>query len=620
MEELNYYPLLLIFAIAWGVPLVLSWLEIGKVPSVIVEIILGVIIGPFVLDLIEETPYMEFLAQTGFLFLIFLAGLEIDVNKIIASLSSLKISLKHILTNTFLLALMIYLGTLVLSYPFMWMLSKFYEVNIIYYTLLLPTVGIGITVPILKANGQIKRKFGQILLMQGSIATVMSILLISIFSGYLKNGLDLDLLLFNIIFIAFLVFYAIGRKLNRQRTFQKVIYKLEHAANQIKVRGAIGLFLAFVVIAAVIETELILGAFFAGLLLSLFITKDRSALLFKLDGMGYGFFIPIFFINVGINLDVSSLYEIGESLSFIGLLVLGFFITQTIPALSMTRLFGLKKASAGGILLSSRLGETVAGAQIGLSLGVISQSENAAIVAASILTCLIAPFTYSLLSKNDEEHKTIILFGGSRASLILAERFKMHGLSFMTYLQRKEMVPQFEAKSLPHQFISPLTPDVFKSLKVLSGDLVIVLTESNLLNQTLTSYVKKELDHNKIITRKQSVTHELVDNPMSDIKMVDHEELMASHIEDMVLRPNAVDSLSTSFDVYRIEEIDIRSREIHRKLVKEVAWPQTGSLVIQKRGGEVFIPHGNTHLLIGDQMTVIGTGSALAEFRRLLEG
>jgi len=485
--------------------------------------------------------------------------------------------------------------------------------------LLFPTVGISITVPILKASGEIKRKFGQILLMQGSIANLLSILLISIYSGYVKNGLDIELLLFNLLFIAFLVFHAIGKKLNRVRTFQKVIYRLEHAANQIKVRGAVALFFAFVVIASAVETEPILGAFFAGLLLSLFITKDRSALLFKLDGMGYGFFIPIFFISVGINLDVSSLYNIGESYGFILLLVAAFFITQTIPALSLVRLFGFKKAFAGGNLLSARLGETVAGAQIGLSLGVLTESENAALVTASIITCLLAPMIYNSLNKKDEEHKKVLVFGGSRASLLLAERFKLHDISFMTYLQREEIIQQFDQKSLPFEK-TKLSPELLKNLNILSGDLVVVLTESNFLNQQLTAYLKNELRHSKIITRRQSVTHDLVDNNFEGIKTVDHEELLAGHIEDMVLRPNAIDSLSTSFDVYRIEEISISNKQINRKLVKEIAFPQTGSLVIQKRGGEVFIPHGNTHLLIGDQITVIGNGAALAEFRRILEG
>ena len=202
MHHLDYYPLLLIFAIAWGVPLILSWLEIGKIPSVIVEIILGVMIGPFVLDWVGETPYMEFLANTGFLFLIFLVGLEIDVNKITTPLSAFHFKLKSILSNTFMLAMGIYLGTLALSFPALWLIGRFHDINVVFYALLFPTVGISITVPILKSSGEIKRKFGQILLMQGSIANLLSILLISIYYGYVKNGLDFDLLLFNFIFIA----------------------------------------------------------------------------------------------------------------------------------------------------------------------------------------------------------------------------------------------------------------------------------------------------------------------------------------------------------------------------------------------------------------------------------
>ena len=103
--EINYLPLFLIFIIAWVVPLVLSWLEIGKVPSVIVEIVLGVVIGPFVLNLVEKAEYLDFLANTGFLFLIFLAGLEIDVNKILTSFPKGKIKGIDLASNSLLLAL-----------------------------------------------------------------------------------------------------------------------------------------------------------------------------------------------------------------------------------------------------------------------------------------------------------------------------------------------------------------------------------------------------------------------------------------------------------------------------------------------------------------------------------
>ena len=127
--------------------------------------------------------------------------------------------------------------------------------------------------------------------------------------------------------------------------------------------------------------------------------------------------------------------------------------------------------------------------------------------------------------------------------------------------------------------------------------------------------------HHHIIVVENPTNHLLVGSGTIFIEpKIIHNFGFVGHIEDIVLRPNAIDSLATSFEVYRIEEITISNKAINRKLVKEVAFPPTGSLVIQKRGGEVFIPHGNTHLLLGDQLTVIGTGAALAEFRNILEG
>ena len=619
MESLNYYPLFIIFIIAWLVPLVLSWLEIGRVPAVIVEIVMGVVIGPFALDLVDDTPYMEFLSETGFLFLIFLAGLEIDVNKILSSFPKGRIKLIDLSTNTLLVSLVIYFGSLLLSLPFALLVNQFIEFDIVFFTFLLPTVALSITVPILKADGELKRKFGQIMLMEGAIATVMSIILISIYSGVLKNGFQVELLQFGLIFVVFIITYVAGKRLVRIRTFQKLLYRLEHAASQIKVRGTVALMLLFVIVAQYIDTELVMGAFFAGALLSLFVVKERSALLFKLDGMSYGFFIPIFFIMVGVKLDLSALTQFGESIPFIITLTMGFFLTQIIPALVMIKVFGLKKALAGGILLTARLGLTIAAAQIGLSLNVITTADNAGIVTAAIITSLLSPLLYKQLNRSSgEEIHNIILLGGSRASLFLAERLKMHNLSFITFLQKEDIMPEFEQKSIPFEKVEKITTGLLDNLEIRTGDLVIVLTELNYLNKVLTRYVQNNLGHGKIITRKQSATHDMI-SPESQIKLVDHDELIANHIEDVVMRPDAVDTLSTSFDVYRIEEIKVTKPEVDRKLVREIAFPPSGSLVIQRRDGEVFIPHGNTHLLLGDIMTVIGTGTALSEFRSILE-
>ncbi|WP_339607850.1 cation:proton antiporter [uncultured Roseivirga sp.] len=618
MNNLEYWPIFIIMSIAWLVPLVLSRLEISKVPSVIVEILMGVLVGPFVLGWIEETPITSFLAQTGFLFLIFLAGMEIDVNKIISSFPRGKIRSVDLLSNSLLVALFIYFGSLLLSLPFAWLMGQFIEVDLMFYTFLLPTVALSITVPILKAEGEFKRKFGQILLMEGAIATVMSIILISVYSGILKKGFQVELLLFAVIFIVFIVVYWLGKRLMKVRSFQQLLYRLEHAASQIRVRGAVALLFFFVVIAHLIGTELAMGAFFAGTLLSLFVVKERSALLFKLDGMSYGFFIPIFFIMVGVNLDISALTQFQESIPFILLLIAGVFITQLIPSFILIKVFGFRKALAGGILLTARMGLMIAAAQIGLSLGVISTADNAGIVTVAILISLISPLLYKMFNNIKEQHHNIYILGGSKASLYLAERLKMHDMSFITILQKRDILPEFDRKSLNYKHVECLNVEVISKIKLRTADLVIVLTESNNLNNELTHYIKNDLQHSKIITRKQSATHDLID-PHGEIKFVDHDEILANHIENMIASPDSVASLSQSFGGYRLEEIMISRTDINRKLVKEVPFPPSGSLVIQKRDGEVFIPHGNTHLLLGDIMTVIGSHAALAEFRNILE-
>ncbi|WP_258105603.1 cation:proton antiporter [Marinoscillum sp. MHG1-6] len=618
MHDINYWPLFIIIVIAWMVPLVLSWLEIGKLPSVIVEIIIGVLVGPFALDLIDETPYMDFLAITGFLFLIFLAGLEVDVSKIIASIPRKRPRVIDLVSNSMLLAIFIYAMSLALAYPFALIMNQFIEIDLIFYIILLPTAAIGIIVPIIKADGQMARKYGQTLLMEGAIATIMSIILISIYSGVLKKGFQIELLLFTVIFIVFMLTYMVGKRLMKQRNFQKLLYTLEHAASQIRVRGAVALLLLFIIIAHLIETELIMGAFFAGTALSLFMSKKRSALMFKLDGMSYGFFIPIFFIMVGVNLDLSALSEFRASVPFILTLAGGFFVTQIIPAFIMAKVFGWKKALAGGILLSARLGETIATAQIGLSLGVITSADNAAIVTASIITSIISPLAYNLFSQEKYTHFDIYILGGSRVSRFLSERFKMHGLSCITIIQREEVIPDFEKKGLDFRHVEKLDGSVIQKLSIRTNDLFIILTESDKLNVELTSFLKDELHHSKIITHKQPKT-KVMANAHEDMKLVDMDEIMANHVEDMIVRPDSISMLNKSFGDYRVEEIQITKGDVHRKMVKEIAFPPSGSLVLQKRNGEIFVPHGDTHLLNGDVLTVIGNATALAEFRTILE-
>ena len=180
MDTFNYWPLFIIFIIAWGIPLLISW------------------------------P-------------------KIDMEKMIGSLPKRRIRMIDVVSNSLLLAIFIYFGSLLLSVPFALLVSLFLDIDIVFLMLLLPTAALSITVPILKAGEELTRKFGQVLLMEGAMATIMSIILISTYSGVLQNGFQVKLLLFTVIFVVFVATYWVGKRLMSVCTFKKLLYTLEHA-------------------------------------------------------------------------------------------------------------------------------------------------------------------------------------------------------------------------------------------------------------------------------------------------------------------------------------------------------------------------------------------------------
>lgn len=611
-ETLVYLPLLIVFIVAWAVPMILSWFEVSKVPTVIVEIIMGVIIGPSVLDLLGDTPHLNFLSQTGFLFLIFLSGLALDIDKIISSMPK-KIRKIDLISNSFIVANIIYFGSLLLAWPASWVVSLFFEIDIIFFTILFPTVALSIIVPILKNDGELNRKFGQIILMVGAIATIMSIILISVYSGILQKGFQTELLLFLVIFVVFFASYYVGKQLIKVTLFKQIMYTLEHAASQIRIRGSIAVLLFFIVIADIINTEHVLGAFFAGTLLSMFLSKERSALLFKLDGMGYGFFIPIFFIMVGVNLDLSALTDFGQSIPFVLVLLAATFITQMIPTYLVTSIFGIKKTTAAGMLLSSRMGLMIATAQIGIALGIIGPAANAAIVITAIISSVLSPFLYKFLNVEGKKQYKLFIIGGNKTAGLLGERLKMHGVDFMIITGNQRSHNLFQDKGLNSMHTEFVGSQLYKELKIKPYHPVVVLTSSDANNTEVVKRFKNDFKHEKIYTIFNSSLKEIADN--SEIQLLDKYETMAAHFESAIVRPDTFQSLGEDFGTYHVEEIKMTNKSIDRKRVKDFAWHPSGSLVLLKRNTEMFVPHGDTHLLLGDIITVIGNEEALKDFR-----
>ncbi len=217
-------------------------------------------------------------------------------------------------------------------------------------------------------------------------------LLITVVVAALSDGLTLDILLIGLLFVAFfLMYYFGGMFFNRIKGVRRILEELSSATAQIKVRAAFTMMLIFVALAEMLGTEIILGAFLAGAIIALLKRPEDEGLIHQLDAIGYGFFIPIFFIMVGVDFNLTSLISSPSALLLVPLLLIAAAVVKLLPSLVFKTSFSWKQTLAAGTLLSSRLSLIIAASAIGLRIGVISEPFNAAIILVAITTVVIAP-------------------------------------------------------------------------------------------------------------------------------------------------------------------------------------------------------------------------------------
>ena len=616
----KFLPLLVIAAIAWITPIALSLLKLKKIPSVIVEIALGYFVGKYLLRNVDHESFriLEFFALTGFIFLMFLSGLEIDVDQILASLPRRKLTYKRFIRNPLLVSLFYFFLSVVLAFGGTLLLSRVVHIpHIWYFSLILVTTSVGIVVPVLKQRGEIKEHFGQHIIIAAAVADIFSIILFTITAIVYKNGFEIEILYLFGLFFFFIIFYSIGKRLKNIPLLKNLGYQLSHAASQIRIRSSVLMIMLFVVAAQFIGDEaVLLGAFLIGLALSSMLHRERSVMLLKLDGMGYGFFIPFFFIMVGEQFDPSALKEFDQSLIwFLVLLLITLFAIKILPALLWKQLFGIRRAIAGGFLMSSRLSLIIAASAVGLELGVITPGINTSFIIMAVITCFVSPVVYNLLSPESQlSGGKVIIIGGSHMAVVLARRLNMHGKKLVIIEKNSARASDILAKGLHCIEGDGKEAALYEKLKLNTHDYIIVNTGEAEENYLICEYLRKELMHDNIIS--------LVNTSDAEVKLtqlgvhtVDVVGVVATTIENLLLRPATYRALVESFEYFSVEEIQITKKEVDGLQFKEIPFHSDAIIIMVKRGNSFFIPQAETFFRVGDVLHVFGTQTAIQSTR-----
>jgi len=249
--------------------------------------------------------------------------------------------------------------------------------------------------PVLKDSGNLTTGFGQLVIAAGSIAEFGSIVLLSLFfSGKGSTSTSATLILLGVFGVVVLLVGLAISGFERSMRLGRVLQRLQDTTAQIRVRAAFVLLIGFTALADSVGFETILGAFAAGALLSL-IDRDEAMthpqFRVKLDAVGFGVFIPIFFVTSGVRFDLNALFANASTVARVPLFLLAIYLARGLPAFVYLRLLGRYRSAIAGVLQSTSLPFIVAATQIGLGLGVVSRASAAGLVAAGLLSVAISP-------------------------------------------------------------------------------------------------------------------------------------------------------------------------------------------------------------------------------------
>jgi Kef-type K+ transport system membrane component KefB len=383
--------LVLIPAVAVVAPILM--LSVGRwiaIPLVVFEIILGLLLGPAVLGWIVPDDLAAFFADFGLAMLFFLAGNEIDF-RLIRGRPLTRAAIGWIIS----LAAGLGLAALVAPH-----LSAVAFVGIA-----LTSTALGTIMPVLRDSGDLKTPFGIAVVALGAVGEFGPLLAISLFlSG--RSPLTATLVLIGFAMVAGIAIWLAARGTGHR--LHRLIAVTMHTSSQFGVRLVVLVLVALVGLSVILDLDMLLGAFTAGVLYRLLLSgapeNDKQLIEGKVEALGYGFLVPIFFIYTGVTFDLAALFAEGRTLGLLPIALLGMLVVRGLPSLLAAPPGSSRRdLTATALFGATGLPIIVAVTAIGVDAGDISTGTAAALVGAGMLSVLLFPLIGLSLRKRSTD-------------------------------------------------------------------------------------------------------------------------------------------------------------------------------------------------------------------------
>lgn len=611
---MEFLSLVIVVLAAFLTPIIVNRLNINFLPVVVAEILMGIVIGNSFLNIVERDSILNILSTLGFIFLMFLSGLEIDFKafkkdkRARQGQNNDESSIPGHLNLALTVFAFIMIISILLAYVFKWLGLVD---DVLLMVIIISTISLGVVVPTLKEMNIMRTTIGQFILLVAVLADLVTMILLTVYGAINGQG-GSTIWLIGILVVFTAISYILGVQFKRMSFLQKLM----DGTTQIGIRAVFALIILLVALAEGVGAENILGAFLAGVVVSL-LNPDEE-MVEKLDSFGYGFFIPIFFIMVGVDLNIPSLIKEPKLLIIIPILIVAFIVSKLIPVMFIRRWFDMKTTIASAFLLTSTLSLVIAAAKISERLKAISAETSGILILSAVITCVFVPIIFKKLFPVPDEFNRKIevsLIGKNQLTIPIAQNLTSQ-LYDVTLYYRKDLSDRRQlSDDITMIEIADYEQDVLERLGLFDRDIVVCATNDDDINRKVAKLAKAH-QVERVICRLESTTDdtELVDSGI---------EIFSSYLSNKILlkglieTPNMLNLLSNvETSLYEIQMLNYKYENIQLR-----NFPFGGDIIFVRiiRNNESIVPHGDTQLRYGDRLIVTGAKEYVDELKQELE-
>ena len=609
--------LIIVAFAALATPLLLARFKISTLPTAVAEITVGIILGKSFLNIIQNGVFLNFLATLGVIMLIFLSGMEIDFslfkkgNEPQTPLAKKKAA-QASGTSPLKLAIQAYAAVLGCSLilALLFKFSGLYD-NFWLETILLSTIALGVVIASLKEKELLNTRFGQTILLTAVLGEVIPMLALTAFASIYDGNVQ-HLWLISLLFIAAAVLFR------RFRKFFDFFQRINKSTTQLDIRLAFFIIFVLALLAEKVGAENILGAFVAGIVIKLLEPEESTRE--KLDAIGYGFLIPIFFIMTGVKLDIPALLQNKKVLLLIPLFFIAFIIAKSVAFFVLKRSFKRQNALAGSFLSATTITLVLAVLQVAQEIKAISDAQAGAFLLAAILTCLVGPFGFNKLftAEAEDTQKIRVHFIGANLLTVSTAKQLDHWYDVQLYTNRQDNYQTYNSESKVIWLPQLQATELIKN-GVFDTDILVLGYTDYELNYQLALAAKK-YGVPRVITRfeNRDIMNDLdVKMKNAGIEYFNPVDVNISMLRSLIESPATLQILTAN--EARIFEVVVRNRKFVRTQIKDLPFIDHVTISHIFRDHHLITPHGETRIELNDHIIFSGQSADVPTIRQAIE-